>query len=307
MVTVDANAYTTTDGTNEGVIPLSYKTDSIQEQLYLADIFRDIADDVSYMLEGQAGKSITLFSDDEHWAVSGIGEGNEIAISELSYGNKALEINWYGDAKEYTTQSEVTNFKFTLNNFRGKALSAIGENRSSIILTELYNTTSEAIYPLNDAGTAYTSADMDSDAKIQTRQLVVADEKIGETLKQNIAAEDVVVHPRQFATLKLDPKVQSLDYNPQGTFIKGILQTLDGLRIRKHGAIGTLTENSKTVYVGLVLMPKPFYWATKVSPSFKIGDRQTNILSTMFVYYEAFGVKLKRSEGIIPVKSVGEY
>lgn len=303
---VDDNAYTTTTAGTDGTIPLVYKTDSIIEYLYATDILRDLAEDISYQLKGQAGNTVKIYSDDQQWSVSELTEGEDIDVSALDYGNKSLEIAWYGDAKEWTEQAEVSVFPFVLNDMRGKALKSLGENRTSIILTELYNTTSSAIYPFKDDGTThYTSSDIDDDAVFQYEQIAAANITMQVSLKQNMAMKTVVAHPYQKFGLIKDSRITNNNNYPANVMINGGLRTIDGVDIRFHTAISTATENSKTVYIALGLMDKPFYWAQKVDPVFRIGERSILNLSKIFRYHEAFGVKLKRNEGIIPMKSVG--
>ncbi len=305
-MTVDGNAYTTTSAGTDGTIPLVYKSDSIIEYLYATDIFRDLADDISYQLKGQAGNSVKIYSDDKHWSVSLLVEGNDIDVSTLDYGNKDLTIAWYGDAKEWTEQAEVSVFPFVLNDMRGKALKSLGENRSSIILTELYNTSASAIYPFKEDGTThYTSGDIDEDAVFQYEQIAAANITMQVSLKQNMSMKTVIAHPYQKFGLIKDSRITNNENYPANVMVSGGLRTIDGVDIRFHTAISTTTENSKTVYIALGLMEKPFYWAQKVDPVFRIGERSILNLSKIFRYHEAFGVKLKRNEGIIPLKSVG--
>lgn len=304
---VDANAYTTTTAGTDGTIPLVYEGDKIIEQLYAEDILRDMADDISNRLLGQAGNTVKIYSDDQHWSSASLVEGEEMDVTALDYGNKTLTIAFYGDAKEWTEEADLSVFPFVLNDMRGKALSSLGEKRTSVILTELYNTTSSAIYPYKaDGVTHYTSSDIDSSAVMQYEQIVAAGITMQVSLKKNISMSEVVAHPYQRFGLIKDSRITDNTNYPENVILTGSLSTIDGVRIRFHTAIASATENSQTVYTALGLMPKPFYWASKLNPVMELGRR--NILyrgAKVFTYREAYGVKLKRNEGIIPIKSVG--
>ncbi|MGM0641933.1 MAG: hypothetical protein ACQESN_10995 [Thermotogota bacterium] len=300
MVTLDANAYDTTEASADGTIPLIYN-ENVVEELYDKDILMPLGDDVTNLLSG-SGNQMQFYAEETHYGVNELTEGEEISISALDFSNDTMSIKWYGDAKEWSEQSEVSVFPFVLNRMRANAAGAIGENRTDVILTELYNTSSSAIYPYKTDGSHYSSADVDKNAILQYEQIVAA----GITMNVNkLKMKYVVAHPYQKFGLIQDSRITNNESYNKNVMERGELKTIDGVQIVFHNSIQTATENSKTVYIALGLSEKPFYVGKKVAPRYAIGERNFLILGKAFRYHEAFGVKVKRDEGIIPLKSVG--
>lgn len=297
---VDANAYDTTAGSADNAIPLLYGTEVI-EQLYEAQKLVGLGKDISKMFSG-AGLTAQIPLDDTHWAVASLTEGTETAITALDYSKKDIVFAWYGDAKEWTIEADAVVLPYVLEDMRGKAAKAIGENRDNVIIAELANTSTAAIYPFKTDGTKFSSADIDATATFQYEQLVSAGTQMEEA-KLKLAS--AVLKPRHKMALLNDERfINNENYNAD-IMEKGELKTVTGIPIIFHNSLGTVTENvDKVVGVGYALMEKPFFFAQKAQPVFEL-DR-VNILkrSWTFHYYEAFGVKIVRDAGVIPLKAV---
>lgn len=298
---VDANAYLLSDAVTDNAVPLIYGEDAqLIEVLFESEIMKPYMDDISPLLSG-AGKTFQIPIEDSTWAVSSLTEGTATPVSALDFSSKDLTITWYGDAKQWTLELQASAFPYVLNRMRQNAIQAMGENRDNKIITELMNTSSTAIYPENASGVEYTSSTITADAIFEIRQV----QKAGAKMRvSKLKLANVFYHPYQKLGLKSDNRIINNENYNKDVLERGDLKTLDGIQLVEHGSIQSATENSQTVYVGLACMNKPAFYAQKVEPMFEM-DR-INILDRAwtFHYFEAFGAKLKRNEGIIPLKSV---
>jgi len=297
---VDANAYKVASGTADGAIPLLYGTEVI-EQLYEAQKLVGLGKDISHMFSG-AGLTQQIPTDETHWAVAALTEGTDTPISALDFDKMTITFAWYGDAKEFTIEAEAVVLPYVLADFRGKAAKAIGENRDNVIITELGNTSTSAIYPFKaDGVTKFTSADIDSTAVFQYEQIVSAETQM---IEAKLALKSCVVPARFRMAMLKDERFLSNDNFNKDVMEKAQIKTVAGTEIILHNSLPTVTENSVSVGIGYALMAKPFFYAQKKQPVFEL-DR-INILkrSWTFHYYEAMGVKNIRDAGIIPMKAV---
>jgi len=299
---VDANAYLVADGTADGAIPLLYGTEVI-EQLYEAQKLVGLGKDISRMFSG-AGKTQQIPTDETHWAVSALTEGTETSISALSNSSKAITFVWYGDAKEWTIEAEAVVLPYVLEDMRMKAVKALGENRDNVIIAELANTTSTAIYPFVVTAGVITDVKETSltvSETFQYEQLVSAETKM---IESKLTMKSAVVPARfRMAMLKDARFISNENYN-KDVMEKAQIKTSVGTNIILHNSLPTVTENSVSVGIGYALMEKPFFWVSKRAPAYEL-DR-VNILkrSWTFHYYEAVGAKIVRDAGVIPLKAV---
>lgn len=295
-MTVDADAYKLTTAVTDDAVPLLYGEDAqLIKALFEAEIMRPYMDDISPLMSG-AGNTFQIPIEDSTWAVAALTEGTATPVSPLDFSSKDLTVVWYGDAKQWTLELEASAFPYVLNRMRENAIKAMGENRDNQIITELLNTTATAIYPGTATSGTITATDIFEYEQIQ---------KANATMRVNkLKLANVFYHPYQKLGLKFDQYIiNNQNYN-KDVLERGQLMTIDGVQLVEHASIQTVTENSQTVYVALACMEKPAFYAQKVQPMFEM-DR-INILDRAwtFHYFEAFGAKLKRNEGIIPLKSV---
>jgi len=293
---VDANAYLSTDAATDNAIPLIYGEDAqLLKVLFESEIMRPYLDDISPLVSG-AGHTFQIPIEDTIWAVSALTEGTATPVSALDFSSKNLTITWYGDAKQWTLELAASAFPYVLGRMRENAVAALGENRDNVIITELMTTTSTAIDPTTWA-TAWDSADI-----FQVEQV----QKAGAEMRVNkLKLANVFYHPYQKLALKEDVRILSNENYNKDVLERGSLVMVDGTQLIEHGSIQSSTIDTQTVYVALACMEKPAFYAQKVAPMFEM-DR-INILDRAwtFHYFEAFGAKLKRNEGVIPLRSVG--
>jgi len=298
---VDANAYLISDAVSESATPIIYgEEDVLREKLFTAQKLPQRMDDISGMAKG-AGNKIQLPEELSTWAVSTLTEGTATPISALQFGADNLLFVWYGDAKQWTLEAQSVVYPYVLSRMRGNALKAFGENRDDIIIGELLNTTSTAKYPVN-GGTEATSATIDSDDTFQYKQVARARRQME---INNLDLAFVIVHPTQALSIDTDDNITDNTKYNVGMIEHGVMKDIYGTEIISHSSIQSVTENSVTVYQALACMEKPAFYASKVAPSMDMFKENPRERAWTFHYFEAFGVKLKRDNGIIPLKSVG--
>ncbi len=301
-MTVDANAYLISDAVSESATPIIYgEEDVLRKVLFDAQELPQRMDNISQMAKG-AGNSIQLPSELSTWSVSSLTEGTITPVSALQFGADSLVFTWYGDAKQWTLEAESVVFPYVLSRMRSNALQAIGENRDTVIYTELLNTTSAAIYPVNGSGVAYTSSDIDATATFQYAQVARARTQMKiNKLKLNF----VLYHPLQELSVITDSSITDNTKYNNNVIRDGTMVDVYGTELIAHNVVSTATENSQTVYIGLACMAKPAFYANKVEPMMEVFKENPRERAWTFHYFEAFGAKLKRVDGIIPLKSVG--
>ena len=299
---LEANAYTVSDATTDKVIPSLY--DEVAEKfLYETEVLRPLGADKSGMLLGKPGKSITVYKETQ-FSVSGLVEGISTQVSALDFANVELNVNWYGDAKQIGKENLSYAFDFVWGDIREGAAKALGENRDNVIMTELLNTTSLPIYPINTGtGAHYSDSDIPIAKGLSYKQIVEARTAMK---KNKRVLQYVVVSPDQAGDLLNDEKFISSLYGAQGTAINGQLGKMAGATFIESNTVQTTDEGSGdlvTVYNAIALGPKAFLYAQKVSPVFEFDEETKRARSVTFHYYEAFGVKVFYNESIIVLKS----
>lgn len=294
---VDANAYLTTDAVSESATPIIYgEEDVLRAKLFKAQKLPQRMDDISGMAKG-AGNKIQLPEELSTWAVSTLTEGTATPVSALEFGADDLLFVWYGDAKQWTLEAQAIVFPYVLSRMRGNALQAFGENRDNIVIGELLNTTSAAIY----SGTAAAGTIVAGDT-FEYQQIA----KARRTMEiDNLELDFVLVHPSQALGLDIDANITDNTKYAADMIEKGVMKDIYGSEIISHASVQSVTENTVTVYQALACMAKPAFYASKVEPSMDMFKENPRERAWTFHYFEAFGVKLKRNEGIIPLKSTG--
>ena len=293
---LDANAYATADASSDGTIPNLYN-EQAEQYLYEAEALRPLGVDMSAMIQGKAGNSFTVYKETAY-SVEELSEGVDTPVSALDFNSVSLTIAEYGDAKQISKKALRESFAFVWDSVQRQAASALGVNRDEVIMTELLNSTSSAIYPRN-AGTAYTSGTIVATATLSYEQLA---EVRAEMRKDQRSMRTVVVHPDQELALLKDERFINADYRG-GSAASGVLGTMLGATFVSHTAVQTVTENSVTVYQAIALGERPFIYAQKLSPVFEFDEETKRSRSVTVHYYESFGVKILHDESVRIVKS----
>lgn len=303
-MSLETHAYKISDAGTDGVIPNLY--DEIAEKyIYNAEILRPFGVDKSGMIKGRPGKTIQVFKETQ-FSVSSLTEGTDTPVTALDFGNVTLSIGWYGDAKQISLENLEVTFDFVWDDIKLGASGALAENRDSIIMTELLNTTTSASYPTSAAGTVYTSSTIIDGASISYAQIV----EVKTSMRINKRKlSTMIVHPNQEADLLNDEKFISADYNSnQGMAVNGMVGRMAGATFVVSNAVqsaveGTSSTGTCDVYQAIALGERPFLYAQKVDPVFEFDREYNRKRGITFHYYEAFGAKILHDESVMIVKS----
>lgn len=300
MVFDNVNNYDTTQGLSEETIPLLYDEDMIRA-LYEAETLRPLGRDRSALLSG-AGDRFQLYKRSK-FAVDVISEGEAIPVSETTHDKVEVSLEWYGDAKQVTLQAAVSTFPFVLSDWNLDAVSALGENRDNVIMTELVAGAGETVYP-----GAKTSADIAVDDKISYEQMLK-----GRTLmrKKHLKPQTLIVSPEDEAVLLNDDKFISVTYGEANNVSSGLIGSILRMNVITTNAVTYSNEGSDDgikVANNIMLSNQPFVYAQKQAPVFAMAEIPgVRNLGYDYAYYEAFGCKVDNEDGVTILKSsVGE-
>lgn len=295
----DANAYERAESTADVTTPNLYDA-AAEKYMYEQERLRPLAIDKSAMILNKPGKQFYVYKETA-FTVSALTEGTSTPITALDFNNVQLTVNWYGDAKQLSKEVVSEAFDFVVNDLNIGAAGAFATNRDTVIMTELLNTTTSAIYPTKSDGTKYTSSTIVSTAVLQYDQIVEA--RAYTRINAKLPIKTIIVHPNQEASLLKDDKFISADYSAGTAASTGIIGRIAGADVIESTAVQSVTENSVTVYVAIALADRAFMYAQKVNPVMEMDEETKRQRAITFHYYEAFGVKILYSERIVPLKS----
>lgn len=296
----DANKLVSSVAKTGGAVPLIYGQ-AVEKALYDAEQLKFLDNDITSLAQG-AGDSIQVPIESSRFSVSALTEGTITPVSSRSLNKKTMTFAWYGDAKQWTVESDAVMFKYVLGRDKEQAGSAIGENRDIQRLTAMATTSSDAIYPYATSTTHYTSANIVATAVLSYEQITAAQTTM---VMNRLKMGYVIASPMCLHSLKADTRVLNNNNYNKDVMEKGILKTLTGIQIVPHNAVASVTENSQTVYVNYAVVAKPIYFAMKASPVYEIFKENPRERLWTFLYYESIGVLKGRDSGIIPLKAVG--
>lgn len=299
----DSNKLVASVAKTAGAVPLIYGQ-KVEKALYDADQLGFICEDVSSLISG-AGDSVQIPIETSRFSVSSLTEGTITPISARTLNKKAMTLGWYGDAKQWTVESDAVMFKYVLGRDKEQAASAIGENRDLQRLAALATTTTTAVYPVNGSGVHYTEASVVNTAVLTYEMIASA----GTSFTMNrLKLGYVIVSPMCLHSLKLDSRILNNNNYNKDVMEKGVLVGLDGTKIKSHRAIATHAEGDSdavTVYLNYAIVDKPIYYAQKANPVYEVFKENPRERLWTFHYYECFGVLKGRDEGILPLKAAG--
>jgi len=298
---LDANAYKRAAASTDGVVPEVYD-ERVIEHLYNAEKLRPLADDVSSYLLGKAGKTITFFTETQ-FSASTLTEGTDTPISALDYANFDLTLAWFGDAKQISMETLSENFDFVWDRVRIGAAGALAENRDVQIMTELLNSTSDAIYPISTGTTRYTDANIIAGAGDMYEQAVKC--KV-EMAKDNLNMSYLVISPDQSYKLYNDAKFYTNSTSEMDVIKNGVIGKYLGFKVIESNNVQITDEGAADaieVSNAIALSDKAFYYAQKLTPVMEFERETKRQRAWTFHYFEAFGVKIKRNEGVIVMKT----
>jgi len=295
---VSANAYQTTSANSDYTNPIIWSPQA-EKYIYESNPFQQYAvNDTRFLNSPGRQGNYTL---ETAYASGRLTEGVETPISDLTFNQVTITFYGYGDAKQVTDEQIETGFDYVVNDIRYGALGSMGENRASVIVTELMTTTSTGIYPNGKTSGTITSADtFNTD--------MIAD--VGTAMEETQAREcnAIIVHPRQANSLKkLAQFTDSSKLGSDRVIRTGMIGEYLGIDILVSNHITTATENATTVYKAIALGRRPYIFAQKRTFEFSMEREKQRDRAMTFSWWEMFGVKILHNESVIIMTSAGGY
>lgn len=295
---LEANAYVRSNATTDGVVPNLY--DEVAEKyLYEAEVLRPLCLDKSGMILNKPGKSFQMFLETQ-FSVSALTEGTSTPVSALDFNDVTLTVAWYGDAKQISKENLSEVFDFVWGDLQFGASGALAENRDAQIMTEMLNTTVGALYPYSSGKTKYTSSTIVAAGVLSYEEIVDAETYFR---TKRLKGKAIVIHPNQMADLLKDSKFIEVQKGGKTVLYNGQIGEIRNMAVIVSTAVTTATENSTTVYKAIAVADRAVLYAQKVAPVFEFDEETKRARSITFHYYEAFGAKILRTDGVLIVKS----
>lgn len=300
-MSLETNAYTRTEGVAQDVNPNLYD-EQAERYLYEAEKLRPLAVDVSSFLLNRPGRSYTKFKGQE-FEVSELSEGTDTPVSAIGFDKVTLTVNWYGDAKQMSKEEISEAFDFVVDDLSYGASGALAHNRDVQIMTELLNTSTDAIYPFS-SGVARTSANISTSDLFQYEQITRASTLMMVSENQEADLQAVIIHPYQKEAIVNDDRFIDKTLYGGNVMSSGLIGEIAGAAIIVSNKVQSVVENTNViVYQAIALGPRAFMYGQKVSPVFEFDDEYKRKRAVTFHYYESFGVKNFHENRIIPIKS----
>ena len=228
-------------------------------------------------------------------------EGVATPVSDITYTQVVVTFNGYGDAKQVSKEELAQSFSYILEDIRYGAMGSLVENRDSVIVTELLNTTSTGIYPGARTSSTITTGDV-----LDTNMIA----KLLTTMEQTQAKKcsAIVIHPLQkYSLLTNNQFINASEYGSDRVIKSGEIGEYLGIPIYVSNHITSATENSVTVYKAIALGRDPFVFMPKRNFEFSFEEETKRDRMVTASWWEMFGVKILRNESVIVLTSIGGY
>jgi len=229
-------------------------------------------------------------------SAAAVTDGNSIGISALSFTQISVSAAQIGVA----TQITLKQLRDQLTTVRADVISNLGtalaEKEEIDILTELYTTTSADVYSNGKTAVNITAADT-----FNVNLLI--DGKTAQRIDKR-KSEYLVVHPNQYADLaKLQQFTDAAYLGNDRVNKEGFIGRFFGIDVYQSTNIGTVVENTVTVYKSLLLADRALVLLDKKAPTLEMDRGLVQDLSMTFIAYQDVGYSVLNTESIRVLKS----
>ena len=303
-MSLEANAYLTSDAVSDNIIPELYN-EELQQFQYELEALRPLGSDVTERILPRAGNNLNIYKGTE-FAVGQLTQGTDTPVSELDFDSVVLTVNEYGDAKQIPLDTIEDSFEFLVGDLAYGAASAIAENNDNVIMTELNNTSENAIYPISSGVTRVNNTNIAVTNVFDKEQVTEARRRMR---INNRYLKYLVIHPNQYKAILDDEDFIPKDNYPAGILMNASVGKLFGAEVIEHNSVTSVTENSVSVYRAMALgedragRQKSFVFGYKRMPVMEFDREFNRKRAVTFHYHYRIGAKIVWDEGIIPIKS----
>lgn len=292
----DANIFKTSLTAAGYVIPKEWSR-RIEQVAREASIMRQLQGSiVVYDRVGTEGNTIYIQKNVALTAAD-VTDGDSIGISALDFNQVAVTADIVGVATQYTLKQGVEQLTTVSADVINNMGLALAEKEESKIFTELYTSTSADVYADGvTSGTITSTNTFDKELILDAITAMRIDKRRGMYL---------IVHPNQMGDL-LAGDVQLFYATNYGdnSVIRGARSfNAFGVTVIESTTVGSVTENSTTVYRGLILGERALAILDKKRPTFEMSRNLIQDLSVTMAAHQMSGYQIINDESIREVKS----
>ena len=223
-------------------------------------------------------------------------DGNSIGISALSFTQVAVSASQIGVA----TQITLKQLRDQLSTVRSDVImnlgTALAEKEEVDIITELYTTTSADIYANSKTAANITTGDTFNVA-------LLIDGKTAQRVDKRYS-KYLLIHPNQYADLaKLQQFTDAAYLGSDRVNREGFIGRFFGVDVYQSVNVGTVVENTVTVYKSLLLAERALAILDKKAPTLEMDRGLVQDLSMTFIAYQDVGYALLNPESVRVLKS----
>ena len=230
-------------------------------------------------------------------------EGVPTQISALTFEQVTINFYAYGDAKQLTDEEVAEGMTLISSGIPRGAMGSMSENRASVIVTELMQTSTTGIY-----ANGKTSANILATDTFNTDMM--ANAKTAFTIANN-ECKVIFVHPLQENSLiKLDGFTKVNELGSNRVVVRGQIGSYYGIDVIASNHITSAGEgagSAVTVYKAIALGNRPFIFAPKRVFEFNSEYETKRSRAETHSWWEMFGTTRLRDSASMVLTSAGGY
>jgi len=293
MATLETNYFGSGAGSAGYVNPTIW-SEAIEQVAREAVIMQPFGVTDTRML-GRPGVQLNI-AKNQSFTAAVLTEGTKTPVTALAFGQVTVTFKEYGLAKQVSEIEFAYSLSGVFNDITSNMGTSLGELRDTVIYDACVAGAGSEEYA---SGT--TSSTIVSTTLFTTD--LIADSRTAMRINKRMAST-IVIHPNQENPLTKDTQFTDASiYGGRETVLNGEIGKYLGLRVISSMVVDSVTENSTTVYEALMLGPRPFVYAPKVSPKLRWKEDSVLDRAITFEAHEAYGVSVLNSESIIVMKS----
>lgn len=229
-------------------------------------------------------------------SAASVTDGDSVSISALSF----TQIDVTAGIVGVSTQITLKQLRDQLTTVRDDVImnlgTAIAEKEELDIITELETTTSAEIYADGVTSGTITTAN--------TYNVDLLNDGIVAMRQDKRKAVNLIIHPVQEGDLRALQQFTDASYLGSARVNEtGFIGKFFGVDVYSSTNIGSVTENTVTVYKSLLLGERAAVLMDKKRPTIEMDRGSINDLSMTFLAYADYGVQLLNDEAVRILKS----
>jgi len=299
---IDTNIVKTTVSGMSNVIPKPLVNElikdlreaSVYNALSALGIFKDYSGRWS-----AGGKTIDIPTQADITVASAVAEASLSPIVGTTAGNIQIVVGGVANAIQFTAESEQDVLNVFNDSYREQLINSMSVKLSQDVITEL-NTTTNVQYALKSDKTAYTSSDIDADARLSFYTVLRTKRHMSRAKPKAL-----LVHPACAESLIAEGRMTensiSLDI-----IRSGVIGRYLGMFVIENDFVNSVSENSVDVYQNFMLAENAVAFAWKQPLSIDMQkDEITQRTFTLHTFMR-YGMELRKVDLVYKIKAVSD-